>query len=840
LLTEIFGQSTLNIYQKIYVAVRDAYNTLIGGATVAYSSANAIITGTLETLNTGTSTVSTNLLASIYTGSAHVDTTGGYNPYTFSISATSTYLATTTAASLISPYQTVTLFMTTTTSETPSTPPPSGGSFQSIEPSITSFLINSGALSTVSSTVNIILNAAEAATMVISEDINFVGLSTTAFLNSFVVQLSQTPGLKTLYAKVYNAQGLASNVASSTIQLDPAASATSTLPTVPTGSIVFSGSIVGGVTSSTSVGLGISYGTDVTEMKISGLSDLQGAAWQTAATTTPWTLSAGDGIKRVYIKFKTAEGVESSIYSTSLQLDQTGPSEPQFLGAIEKGSFVEQPSVISGTADIQTLLRVSLIKAGTIISSSSDMSNSSGVWEISVPKLSLGRYVVNARTYDAVGNSSSVASTYFDIVAATEEIPPPIVKKDDPVVPGLPPESPAPGGNETVGNVGSGDQGVGAPPPIAPTAPSDVVGETPNIPLPIVAEADTAIISESVSNQVSVATEEVSKVVVASVKRASQAVTAIQNSPQVQTVNQTVVVPTVAVAAAASVGGAVNGAQAINYLKFLFTQPFFLLARKRRKGWGTVYNAITKMPMDLATVRLIDVQTGRVVQSQVTDKLGRYQFFAKPGEFKLDVVKPEYQFPAAYLKGAVEDGKFTDVYTGDVIRPLAAAAISYNTPLDPVGVDKSVNELLKLARKKKFAAVVGNLGLLATAVSFIVSPTPLVAGFLVIHIASHFMFKRLATAKKPETWGVISDSAGKPLENAIVRVFDKQYNKLLETQITDDKGRYAFLVGKNDYYMMIEKPGYEKVVTEAISVPESESGSVLAKNVQVLSNPLTV
>ncbi|MCX6742909.1 MAG: hypothetical protein NT116_01610, partial [Candidatus Parcubacteria bacterium] len=40
-------------------------------------------------------------------------------------------------------------------------------------------------------------------------------------------------------------------------------------------------------------------------------------------------------------------------------------------------------------------------------------------------------------------------------------------------------------------------------------------------------------------------------------------------------------------------------------------------------------------------------------------------------------------------------------------------------------------------------------------------------------------------------------------------LFDIKFNKLLETQLTDSKGRYAFLVGKNIFQLLAEKDGYQ-------------------------------
>jgi len=55
-----------------------------------------------------------------------------------------------------------------------------------------------------------------------------------------------------------------------------------------------------------------------------------------------------------------------------------------------------------------------------------------------------------------------------------------------------------------------------------------------------------------------------------------------------------------------------------------------------------------------------------------------------------------------------------------------------------------------------------------------------------------------------------------------LRVFDKQYNKLLETQVTDSKGRYSFLVSGDNYYVTAEKSGYKKYQYEYKGVPEKK------------------
>ena len=81
------------------------------------------------------------------------------------------------------------------------------------------------------------------------------------------------------------------------------------------------------------------------------------------------------------------------------------------------------------------------------------------------------------------------------------------------------------------------------------------------------------------------------------------------------------------------------------------------------------------------------------------------------------------------------------------------------------------------------------------------------------------MLLRLAVPQKPKSWGIIYDEkTHKPLARTAARIFDQQYNKLLETQVTDKTGRYSFLVGRNKYYVSYEKDGYEKKQSETIDL----------------------
>lgn len=63
--------------------------------------------------------------------------------------------------------------------------------------------------------------------------------------------------------------------------------------------------------------------------------------------------------------------------------------------------------------------------------------------------------------------------------------------------------------------------------------------------------------------------------------------------------------------------------------------------------------------------------------------------------------------------------------------------------------------------------------------------------------------------KRRRLWGVIYDARTKePVEMAVVRLFDQEHHKLLETRVTPRSGRYSFLAEPGEYYLEVTKEGY--------------------------------
>lgn len=299
---------------------------------------------------------------------------------------------------------------------------------------------------------------------------------------------------------------------------------------------------------------------------------------------------------------------------------------------------------------------------------------------------------------------------------------------------------------------------------------------------------------------------------------------------RVETIAERAVAPTVAAAAVANT--ALTTTSAASYLLMFLTQPFALVGRRRRQAWGTVYNALSRLPADLVIVRLRDAATNRIVKSTVTDIKGRYSFLAPRGAYRIEASKVGYSFPSQVTQGKKEDGPFVDLYHGEVIDVGAEGAIlTPNIPLDPAVGDVADAAVLKKDFWKRFNHGVAVLSPTLGGMMLLIKPSAFVGLLFVAQIVTYLLFRRIAEPSQPKNWGIVYEQGTqKPVPQAILRIFEAKYNKLLETQVTDRSGRYHFRVGSNVYYLTVTKPGYNKTQTDPLDLSSVTEATVIASD----------
>jgi len=329
--------------------------------------------------------------------------------------------------------------------------------------------------------------------------------------------------------------------------------------------------------------------------------------------------------------------------------------------------------------------------------------------------------------------------------------------------------------------------------------------------------------------------------------KAVQAVTesleTVRSIPAVQTAAD-VSVPTLVVSAGSSVIVLTAAFDFLPFVQYLFTAPVLFFGRRKRKSFGVIFNAVSKEPIGLAVVRLYQVKDeqelpGKLVKSRVTDKGGRFFFLVQPGLYRLTVTKSGFQFPTQHLKEKKEDVQFIDLYHGELLRVTDAdAVITPNIPLDP-SVAAEFHEPKSIqwhARLRVIQHSIALFGVIASIVLAIIRPNVLAAAMVLLQIGIYLLVQRLAKPRKPKSWGIVYDkNTGRPVANVVARIFEPKYNKLLETQVTDAKGRYSFLLGPAEYYAVFEKEGYRSTQVNPIDFRKDKEAKDFSMDVNLFT-----
>ncbi len=367
--------------------------------------------------------------------------------------------------------------------------------------------------------------------------------------------------------------------------------------------------------------------------------------------------------------------------------------------------------------------------------------------------------------------------------------------------------------------------------PPSGTVPTPTSPEAPITLLPgIIVPAGIAAPFLALSDAASAAATSVAQ----AVGQANHALDVVREIPGVQPVTSAAAVTAIAVAVTQAAILAV-AFDIIPFLQYLFTAPLLLFWTRKRKAFGVVYDAYTKLPIDLAIVRLYRLPDNKLVNTVVTDRQGRYVFLAQPGNYRIQVSKPNELFPSVSLKKIRDDGAFLDVYHGELIRVVSRdSVIAVNIPLDPTTAKKPATPAR--LRWKRFLRRLQNLaavsGVLVSVFVFLIRPSTLTALLVAVQVAVYLLFRRLARAPKPKGWGIVYDSSTRqPLPNVVVRVFDPVYNKLLDSRLTDSKGRYFFLLGPSSFIATFEKPSFERAELRPIDFTASKGPQELRAKV---------
>ena len=236
--------------------------------------------------------------------------------------------------------------------------------------------------------------------------------------------------------------------------------------------------------------------------------------------------------------------------------------------------------------------------------------------------------------------------------------------------------------------------------------------------------------------------------------------------------------------------------------------------KKRRRPWGTVYDSITKQPLDPAYVTLRTME-GKEITSSITDLDGRFGFVVpEPGHYTIYAQKTNYVFPSQKLVGYDHDELYRDLYFGEHFYVANAGdVVIKNIPMDPEKFDwnefaKKQQNLMKFYSKRDkilrhLSDIFFGIGFIVASIAVIFAPKTYNIVIFCLYVVLFFIRKHGAHSRP---YGDITDFAtGNPISYGIIRVSSAATGVEVMHRIADSKGRYYALLPNGEYKVRIDR-----------------------------------
>ncbi len=247
----------------------------------------------------------------------------------------------------------------------------------------------------------------------------------------------------------------------------------------------------------------------------------------------------------------------------------------------------------------------------------------------------------------------------------------------------------------------------------------------------------------------------------------------------------------------------------------------FFGIKKKAKPWGTVYDSVTKEPIDPAYVVLQDL-SGNEIATSITDIEGRYGFAVPAGTYVVVANKSNYQFPSQKLSGKTNDELYDNLYFGGPITVTEeGGVIAKNIPLDQLNFDwneyaKNIQHRLRhFKRSDLLVAQIANgmfvIGFLVSLLSVFLNPSTFNVVVIAIYVFMTF-YRRTRFLMYPR--GSVSDlRSNQPLPFSVVRVYSTATSTEITRKVADKRGTYYALVANGRYRITVDRKNADQSYT---------------------------
>ncbi|MGE5392643.1 MAG: hypothetical protein ACM3NH_02770, partial [Candidatus Saccharibacteria bacterium] len=236
----------------------------------------------------------------------------------------------------------------------------------------------------------------------------------------------------------------------------------------------------------------------------------------------------------------------------------------------------------------------------------------------------------------------------------------------------------------------------------------------------------------------------------------------------------------------------------------------FIGLRKKRRFWGTAYDSMSKQPLDPVVVRLIDAKTDKVIETAITDLLGRFGFLPHQGEVKLTAAKKGYLFPTVRIQGD-KDEIYENLYRGEILKVNESEVVAPNIPMDPLAFDWNQQAKMSLIKfHPRWEWFVSKISDILFAFGFLLVLFGVLSGPNAWNLTLAFLYLLVLSIRfflpKHRLYGRVMSKDNHALENISLEIFHPGLTQVVLTKsLVSKSGRFFLKANPGKYLLRVKQ-----------------------------------
>lgn len=199
-----------------------------------------------------------------------------------------------------------------------------------------------------------------------------------------------------------------------------------------------------------------------------------------------------------------------------------------------------------------------------------------------------------------------------------------------------------------------------------------------------------------------------------------------------------------------------------------------------------------------------------------------------------------YLFPSNIIRSE-EDGIYQNIYTGGSFDYDPSVPINYLIPIDPL--ESGSREYTKAIFLNKVSAFFSKLQTILLILGFIFAVVSYVNNASILNIAVLGIYVLIGIIslviyiKNRKKYGIVTDVNNQKLSNFTILLKELEFGKIHSQRITDEQGRYRFIVPGGKYRIELANSSYQIINQEDVNIDtNNEKISVVNKNLKIRRN----